>query len=191
MFDLCWAKNLKITKKCHKPPLVIWRPIWLKKEGVTNLKLQSSHFRKHRQPYSFFWSCITFRYVGRWKSAKTKCPQKAFQRLESRPSQSLQYHKVMYKSRTWLEATLEYRPHFLQTQVAHKPHSNRAPRIQNGGPIIVNAGLHAKMLVSILKLFWEIHRVKFRFHCTCHRALEKAFTGFADFEHCIKAALEY
>ena len=38
----------------------------------------------------------------------------------------LTYCKVVYKSHTWLESALKYKPHFLQTQVAHRPHSSRS-----------------------------------------------------------------
>ena len=36
------------------------------------------------------------------------------------------YRKVVYKSYTWLEASLEWKPHSLLTQVSPKTHSNRS-----------------------------------------------------------------
>ena len=36
------------------------------------------------------------------------------------------YRIVVHKSHTCLEATFEYKPQFLQTQGAYKPHSNRS-----------------------------------------------------------------
>ena len=77
--------------------------------------------------------------------------------------------KSCIKSCVWLE------PHFLQTQVAHKPHSNKscilkmAPNTARGG-LNCTAFALPKCFFTFwfLKQFCDIHKVKFRLHSTCH-----------------------
>ena len=44
--------------------------------------------------------------------------------------------------------------------------------------------LHARVFVYFLKQFWDIHKVKFRFRCTCNNVPD-CFRGFADSKHCM------
>ena len=82
----------------------------------------------------------------------------------------------MYKSRTWLEAALEQKPHFLRTQVAHKPHSYRS-RSSKTVPWCCRCRTksfrfsHAKCLFTFENFFWNNRNLKFHFHFTCARPL--------------------
>ena len=102
----------------------------------------------------------------------------------------LAYRKVVYKSRTWIEAALEYKLHFLQTQIAHKPHSKRSLFLKMAAlyrPCRAKFYhiLQAKMFY-ILKQFCDIHKFKVRscFPITCH-ITPYCFHGFWNSENCI------
>ena len=105
--------------------------------------------------------------------------------------------KVVYKSCTSVEVSLEQKPHFLRNQVAHKPHSNRSrtfselklhksrSRIEAADrkkwPGVVDVGLNptafaCQMFVCIWNNFLTI-AVMFHFHFTCARLL-LCFYGF-------------
>ena len=84
-----------------------------------------------------------------------------------------------------IKAALDQKPHFLQTEVAHKPHSNRSHKFENGDPISSMLGqilpLFACQNVYILNRFCDIHKVKFSFHCTCY-IVPDCFHGFFKFK---------
>ena len=96
------------------------------------------------------------------------------------------HHKVVYKSRASLEAAIEYRPHFLQTQVAQKPHSNRSRGLElatqnHPSRAKFQRWLHAEMFVYILKQVCDITKPGFAFtvHVTssCQTDLRVLQTG--------------
>ena len=80
---------------------------------------------------------------------------------------------MYHKGRTWVDAALvlKQKLHFLQTQVAHKPHSNWSPDLKMAaqyhlGRVKLNST--ALCMPNICLQICDIHVIKFRFYCSCH-----------------------